>query len=229
MRREFSRPVLGEAEGESPSAYSPDGAGAGQGQDGHRPGLDLRPRRPSRSAATDPPAALFYASRDRRGEHPAGASGGLRRHPAGRRLRRLQPALSSPTASPARSSRRRAGRMRGASSSPWPTSRRTRAARPQARRRSPLSPIAIEVVRRIDALFAIERPINGMSRRGAPGGADAPKPPPGRRSRCLHARAARRALARARPRQGDPLHAHALAGLHPLPRRRADLPLHGWC
>src|SRR5271168_3895478 len=40
------------------------------------------------------------------------------------------------TANPARSGRRRAGRMRGASSSSWPTSRRTRAARPSERARS---------------------------------------------------------------------------------------------
>ena len=42
----------------------------------------------------------------------------------------------SRTASPARSGRRRAGRMRGASSSSSPTSRRTRAARPPERPRS---------------------------------------------------------------------------------------------
>ena len=55
------------------------------------------------------------------------------------------------------------GRMRGGRSSPWPTSKRTRAARLPARKTSPLSPIAIEVVRRIDALFEIERSINGKS------------------------------------------------------------------
>ena len=58
--------------------------------------------------------------------------------------------------------------MRAARSSPWPISRRTRAARLRGRKASgkkeiPLSPIAIEVVRRIDALFAIERSINGKS------------------------------------------------------------------
>ena len=53
--------------------------------------------------------------------------------------------------------------MRAARSSPWPISRRTHTARPRERRRSRCSPIAIEVVRRIDALFAIERSINGKS------------------------------------------------------------------
>jgi hypothetical protein len=33
-----------------------------------------------------PPAAMFYNSRDRKGEHPQGASGGVYRYPAGRRL-----------------------------------------------------------------------------------------------------------------------------------------------
>ena len=55
-----------------------------------------------------------------------------------------------------------AGSMPGARSSPWRIWRRTRVARPRARRKS-LSPIAIEVVRRIDALFEIERSINGKS------------------------------------------------------------------
>ena len=40
-----------------------------------------------------PPAALYYASRDRRHEHPAPAPSGLHRHPAGRRLQRLQRAV----------------------------------------------------------------------------------------------------------------------------------------
>ena len=54
---------------------------------------------------------------------------------------------TSPSASRGRSSRQPAGRTRGASSSSW--------------RRLNKAPIAIEAVRRIDALFAIEREING--------------------------------------------------------------------
>ena len=60
-----------------------------------------------------------------------------------------------PAASRGRSSRRRAGRMRGASSSTW---------RGSTRRRSPSRRSS-----RIDALFAIEREINGLSPRRAPG------------------------------------------------------------
>ena len=63
----------------------------------------------------------------------------------------------------ARSGRRRAGCTQGARSSPWLTLRKTPGVRPRARRRS-RSPIAIEVVRRIDALFEIERRVNGQKR-----------------------------------------------------------------
>jgi hypothetical protein len=52
--------------------------------------------------------------------------------------------------------------MHGASSSFSPTSRNARR-RAAGKTEIPLSPIAIEVVRRIDALFAIERKINGKS------------------------------------------------------------------
>jgi hypothetical protein len=51
--------------------------------------------------------------------------------------------------------------MHGARSSPWPTSKRTRGA--AGNKEVPLSPIAIEVVRRIDTLFEVERSINGRS------------------------------------------------------------------
>ena len=119
---------------------------------------DDRPVRRRRAAGRDVPLLARPARRA-----SAGASRWLRRHPAGRRLRRLQQALSSRTASPARSERQRAGRMRGASSLSLPTSRRTLAARlpERARSRSRRSPF--EVVRRIDALFMIERSINGQS------------------------------------------------------------------
>ena len=45
------------------------GAGAGQGQDHHRPMLGLCARRPAVRRAP-PPAAVFFYSRDRSGEHP---------------------------------------------------------------------------------------------------------------------------------------------------------------
>ena len=148
--------------GRAPARRRHDRAGAGQRQDRHRPALDLRPRRCSRSAAPGrrPRSSITRAT--------GGAS--IRR-----RISRATPASCrrtpttattssiSRTASPARSGRRRAGCMRGARSSPWPISRRTRAARLSGKKEIPLSPIAIEVVRRIDALFAIERSINGRS------------------------------------------------------------------
>src|SRR5271155_2973500 len=46
----------------------------------------------------------------------------------------------------------------------WKTPRRTRARR--GRTATPISPIAFEAVRRIDALFDIEREINGLSAAG---------------------------------------------------------------
>ena len=58
---------------------------------------------------------------------------------------------------------RRVGFMPGVHSSPWPISRRTPDVQAAGKKAIALSPIAIEVVRRIDALFDIERPINGKS------------------------------------------------------------------
>ena len=66
-------------------------------------------------------------------------------------------------ASPARSGRRRVGCTRGARSSPWPIIEENARRKAAGKKEIPLSPIAIEVVRRIDALFEIERSINGKS------------------------------------------------------------------
>ena len=81
----------------------------------------------------------------------------------------------------------------------------------------PLSPIAIEVVRRIDALFAIERSINGKSAEERLADAPIAEPAVGRGSSCLYARAARAARSRTRPRQGDQLHPQALGRLYAVP------------
>jgi transposase len=79
-----------------------------------------------------PPAAMFYYSRDRRGEHPqthlAGYSGILQAD--------AYDGYNRLTASRARSRRRRAGFTRGAHSSPWLIWTRTRAARLRAKRKS---------------------------------------------------------------------------------------------
>ena len=166
-----------------------------------------------------PPAAIFHYSRDRRGEHPqahlAGYAGILQAD-AYDGYNKLYLADRKP------------GPIREAAC--WVHARRPFFAmadiEENARRKAagkkeiPLSPIAIEVVRRIDALFAIERSINGKSPEERRRGSTRRKPASGRRSHDLHARAGGEIVARARPRQGDPVHAQALAGFHAVPRRR---------
>ena len=110
----------------------------------------------------DPPAALFYYSRDRRGEHPrahlaaytgilqADAYGGYAKLYDGGRS--PGPILEAPC---------------------WAHARRNffeladiaENARRKARGKTPgpISPIALEAVKRIDVLFNIERGINGMN------------------------------------------------------------------
>jgi transposase len=109
-----------------------------------------------------PPAAMFYYSRDRRGEHPqAHLTGyaGILQADAYDGYNKLYLADRKP------------GPVREAAC--WVHARRPFFAmadlEENARRKAagkkeiPLSPIAIEVVRRIDALFEIERSINGKS------------------------------------------------------------------
>ena len=151
-----------------------------------------------------PPAAMFHYSRDRRGEHPqahlAGYAGILQAD-AYDGYNKLYLADRKP------------GPIREAAC--WAHARRKffvladieENARQGCRRANPLSPIAIEVVRRIDALFAIEREINGKSPEERLAVRRAESRTPGRRSHDLHARAGGEAVARARPRQGDPVHA----------------------
>ena len=173
-----------------------------------------------------PPAAIFHYSHDRRGEHPqahlAGYAGILQAD-AYDGYNKLYLADRKP------------GPIREAAC--WAHARRKffvlADVEENARRKAvgkseiPLSPIAIEVVRRIDALFAIERVDQRQERRRAAGGPPRRKPAPGRRSHDHHAGAGGEAVARARPRQGDPVHAQPLAGLHPVPRRRPRLHVHG--
>ena len=106
----------------------------------------------------DPPAALFYASRDRRGEHPErhltnwsgvlqadAFSGYARLYPPDRKPGPIVEALC------------------------WSHARRKffeLADIANARRgknAAPISPIALEAVKRIDAIFEIEREINGVT------------------------------------------------------------------
>jgi len=111
---------------------------------------------------TAPPAAMFYYSRDRRGEHPrqhlAGFSG-IFQADAFDGYRQLY----APD--------RRPGCIIEAAC--WVHARRpffimadldeNARRRAAGKKEIPLSPIAIEVVRRIDALFEVERPINGKT------------------------------------------------------------------
>jgi hypothetical protein len=120
----------------------------------------VRDDRPFKGTA--PPAAMFYYSRDRKGEHPqrhlAGFSG-IFQADAFDGYRQLYGPGRSP------------GRIIEAAC--WVHARRPffimadldeNARRKAAGKKEiPLSPIAIEIVRRIDALFEIERSINGKS------------------------------------------------------------------
>src|SRR5207253_5581737 len=107
-----------------------------------------------------PPAAMFYYSRDRKGEHPQGhlaRYAGILQADAYDGYNQLYLAGRNP------------GLIREAAC--WAHARRPFFAmadlKEHARRRAAgkkeiaLSPIAIEIVRRIDALFEIERSING--------------------------------------------------------------------
>ena len=89
----------------------------------------------------------------------------------------------------------------------------------QGKPASVISPLALEAVRRIDAIFAIEREINGHAaaerlavRQECASRRSSPSWKPG----CAAERV--QAVAPRRDRQGDRLHAQALAGLHPLSR-----------
>ena len=158
---------------------------------------------------SDPPAAAFFYSPDRGGEHPerqlAGFSG-IMQADAYAGFNRLYEANRQP------------GPILEAAC--WAHARRKffeLAAVAKA-------PIAAEAVRRIDQLFAIERDINGRSaderrraRQEQVGTARC-------RARALAARPAGRVSRQVRDRQGDRLHAQALDGIHPVPRRRPDLP-----
>jgi transposase len=120
----------------------------------------LRDDRPFGGA--DPPAAMFYYSRDRKSEHPQAhlaRYGGILQADAYDGYNQLYLAGRSP------------GPIREAAC--WSHARRPFFAmadvEENARRKAAgkheiaLSPIAIEVVRRIDALFEIERSVNGKS------------------------------------------------------------------
>ena len=150
-----------------------------------------------------PPAAIFYYSRDRRGEHP-------RQH-----LRAYSGILQAdaydgfndlylPGRKPGRSSRRRAGRMDGASCSCWPTWPRRRWRSRRCAGSMPSSP---------SSAISTDRVPNSGWRCGRNGWR--------RWLRSLEQwmRSERgKAVSSQRYRQSDGLHAEAMEGVHLLPR-----------
>jgi len=105
-----------------------------------------------------PPAALYYASRDRRGEHPTrhlcGFAGILQADAYGGYNELYDPARAEGPITPALC---------------WAHARRQffeladiAASARRGKNAAAISPIALEAVRRIDALFDIERGINGQ-------------------------------------------------------------------
>jgi transposase len=109
----------------------------------------------------DPPAAVFYYSRDRAGEHPerhlAGYSGILQADAYGGYGKLYEPDRSpGPIFEAACWSH---ARRKFFVLADIEASARRRAA---TRTPSPVSPLALEAVRKIDALFDIERTINGL-------------------------------------------------------------------
>ena len=165
-----------------------------------------------------PPAAMFYYSRDRRGEHPQGHLAnytGILQADAYDGYNKLYLAGRKP------------GPIQEAAC--WVHGRRPFFAmadlEENARRKAtgkkeiPLSPIAIEVVRRIDALFAIERSINGKSPEERVAVRQTSSRPLVDNLRAYMREQAAKLLAPARSGQSDQLHAEALVGLHAVPRR----------
>ena len=140
----------------------------------------------------DPPAAVFFYSRDCTGEHPErhlACYSGLMQADAYAGFNRLYVV----------------GRMPGPiiEAACWAHARRNFFDLARLKK----APIAIEAVKRIDALFNIERTINGLSAEER------------RRVRNKQtARSTRAPLFEERDRQRDRLRAQALDRAHPLPR-----------
>jgi hypothetical protein len=170
-----------------------------------------------------PPGAVFYYSRDRAGEHPqthlANYSGIFQADAYGGYTKLYEPG-------------RKPGPILEAAC--WVHARRpffvmadlAENARRKAQGKKPavISPLALEAVRRIDALFEIERTINAQSaeRRKAVR-QELSVPLVTDLEAWMRAQRAKRA--RQRCRQGYGLHAQALERVHPLPRRRPHLPV----
>lgn len=113
---------------------------------------------------TGPPAAMFYYSRDRRGEHPQGhlaGYAGILQADAYDGYNKLYLAGRNPGPILAAACWVHARRPFFAMADIEENARR----KASGKKEIALSPIAIEIVRRIDVLFEIERSINGKSAR----------------------------------------------------------------
>ena len=111
---------------------------------------------------TGPPAAIFHYSRDRRGEHPQAhliGYAGILQADAYDGYKKLYLADRKPDPIREAACWAHARRKFFVLADVEENARRKAAGKAE----TPLSPIAIEVVRRIDALFMIERSINGRS------------------------------------------------------------------
>ena len=86
-----------------------------------------------------------------------------------------------------------------------------------------ISPLALEAVRRIDALFEIEQGINGRTAEERKAERQKLSAPLVAELELWMREQRAKARARKRCRQGDGLHTQAMVGLHPLPRRRTHL------
>ena len=113
---------------------------------------------------TDPPAALFHYSRDRSGEHPerhlAGYGGILQADAFGGYNRLSEPGREPGPVTPAlcwAHARRKFFELADIEAAA-----RKRARGKAAQAAAMISPLALEAVQRIDALFGIEREINGQ-------------------------------------------------------------------
>ena len=154
-------------------------------------------------AGPDPPAAVFFYSRNRGGEHPA-------RHLAG--YAGILQADAYAGFGDLYDGKRRPGPITEAAC--WSHGRRHFFEQADLRK----APLAVEAVQRIDEIFAIERRINGQPAGDRLAVRQERNQAARRRSRNVDARRTRPAVAPRRDRPGDRLHADALAGLHPLPR-----------
>ena len=154
-------------------------------------------------AGPDPPAAVFFYSRDRGGEHPE-------QHLAG--YAGLMQADAYAGFSKLYEANRKPGPIIEAAC--WAHGRR----KFFDLARLSKAPIAAEAVKRIDVLFAIEREINGLAPQERRARAPGAQSPVDHRAGDLAARAARQALQEQRHDQGHQLQPQPLGRLHPLPR-----------